>query len=985
MSLNALPYDLLFNIAQYLSIDDIHNLQATCKSLRVFTLTRPVYRALAHGLLARSRPLPLPAFQRLSDLSTKNLIKAVDRAHNFERAWRIRAPRPARSPFSLSTSSSTTSDRPGQWYTKISAPPNEEIDWLSPITSSYTLCATKSGRVICWDVARDACLAEWDPRTLSEQRDSGEPISKDDHKMDRRKSKEDDDDDDDDDQEQLDSEKKWELWKCRVEFEERAVYFTMARVLEGSYDDNRVMEFVLMKLAFPPEVRDCPSPLCQSLTLIPDPHRCSPLKSPANSPPPSSQGSSPQDSTFHASSASTDSSYPARSPLSTRTLSPLPESDREIPTLTVFPGTTPSTYSTCPGGRFVRTRSTLRAGTLFETSSQSTFESKPVFFPLTSFHTTGVVMNVFLLDPPRRLLSAFVWVASSNTIALYVLLDWAKDEYVFVDTGVSCLISSNWSCILHEDQIVIHSEEADAAYQHFYPLNILRNFVKLRKPSLLAARIHNQDNQTDHHSQQTFSRDELPAISIRLSPMRSISRKFVFPSVQSPSIESVDPDFTTAADEESDEEPPVEEQPHAGSSQTIELQQESEVDDNDGLLDDSSGSSTEDDERWSQQAVADSSRSKGKGRADGVNEDTVDEYEPGLSSRRAKNKGKMREADAEQDQTATMTQVRSSSASHQVSPDIDHASPSVPPAAPPLVESHSPPTSSPAQNPYPFPPWYPESAHFVRQWWPTLPGVPRLSCTVVLLAAHDPNTHRTRFVLAQHYFRVPIVREPSTSHSSASNSHTNGDGDDEMLHLWYVSTPFEVVCVLDSAGDSDDDEEASERPRPLVAVDFGHAVWIEHAADSGADLSVDAGNASFSDSDDDGEHDDETLSASMSGGAGKLGSASNTTGCHHDLPRSAASDSTGPQDGDDTSYDSRRRPVPKCLRFVTFPPVFTAGDRKAEKPGNACAWREEAVVRTLEIPDELDLDGVETINIDQSQGAVILSVKEGKIFILRYE
>jgi hypothetical protein len=25
-------------------------------------------------------------------------------------------------------------------------------------------------------------------------------------------------------------------------------------------------------------------------------------------------------------------------------------------------------------------------------------------------------MNVFLLDPPRRLLSAFVWISSSNTI-----------------------------------------------------------------------------------------------------------------------------------------------------------------------------------------------------------------------------------------------------------------------------------------------------------------------------------------------------------------------------------------------------------------------------------------------------------------------------------------------------------------------------------------------------------------------------------------
>lgn len=41
---------------------------------------------------------------------------------------------------------------------------------------------------------------------------------------------------------------------------------------------------------------------------------------------------------------------------------------------------------------------------------------EPIFFPLTSFYTTGVVMNVFLLDPPKYLLSAFVWVANSNTI-----------------------------------------------------------------------------------------------------------------------------------------------------------------------------------------------------------------------------------------------------------------------------------------------------------------------------------------------------------------------------------------------------------------------------------------------------------------------------------------------------------------------------------------------------------------------------------------
>ncbi|KAI5991784.1 hypothetical protein EDC04DRAFT_2872847 [Pisolithus marmoratus] len=654
MSLPVLPYDLLFHIAQYLDIDDIHSLQVTCKSLRSFTLTRPVYRSLAHALLCRSRPLPLPAFRRLADISTENLITAVDRAHTFEKAWRVRAPRPAKSSPLLAT--------PDRWYIKISAPPNEEIDWLSPITASYTLCATKSGRVVCWDVARDVCLAEWDPRSL------------------------------------------WELWKCRVEFDERAVYFTMARVLKGSYDDNRVMEFVLMKLAFPPEV---------------------------------------------------------------------PE--------------------------------------------QVTTIAKPTFLPLTSFYTTGVVMNVFLLDPPRRLLSAFVWLASSNTIGLYVLLDWDKDEYIYVDTGVGCLISSNWSCILHDNQIVIHSEEADAAYQHFYPLNALRNSVFIR-----------------HH--------HLPSISARLPPVRSVSKKFVFPRAAGPSSSAGSP---------------------SGGSNV-----------------ESSGTS--------------------------VNEDAG-----------------MR-----------VTEISREASGHG--------------------GSSTPPEPEPAPNPYPFPPWYPESAHFVRQWWPTLPGVPRLSCTVVLLATHDPETHRTRFVLAQHYFKVPITRSIDTDKPNLGSCAEEDDEDEaeEMLHLWYVATPFEVVCVLDSPADNGE-EDTGDRPRPLVAVDFGHAVWVEYTAEPG----------------------------------GVYGS-----GTPHRLliakKRTAWRTTTELQTGDGTIFDRRRHRVPKCLRFVTFPPVHAASDGRRGK-GRASnrrgRTREEAIVRTLEIPEELDLDGVETINIDQSQGAVILSVKEGKIFILRYE
>jgi hypothetical protein len=63
----------------------------------------------------------------------------------------------------------------------------------------------------------------------------------------------------------------------------------------------------------------------------------------------------------------------------------------------------------------------------------------PVFSHVTGFQTTGVVMNVFLLDPTERLLSAFIWVSTSNTIGLYTLPDWDKKEYVFIDTGIECV------------------------------------------------------------------------------------------------------------------------------------------------------------------------------------------------------------------------------------------------------------------------------------------------------------------------------------------------------------------------------------------------------------------------------------------------------------------------------------------------------------------------------------------------------------------
>ncbi|KAJ3475159.1 hypothetical protein NLI96_g12021 [Meripilus lineatus] len=166
---------------------------------------------------------------------------------------------------------------------------------------------------------------------------------------------------------------------------------------------------------------------------------------------------------------------------------------------------------------------------------------------------------------------------------------------------------------------------------------------------------------------------------------------------------------------------------------------------------------------------------------------------------------------------------------------------------------------------------------------------------------------------------------PAAEHDdgdASSDEEGEGAADEALLRIWYVSTPFEVVCVLDGVEEeTEDGAQPVERPRPLMAVDFGHAVWVEY---------VDGG---------------------------QIGS-----------------------DAEEEPSDAKR------LRFVSFPPITMVHDEDRQDSIRKVKSREtEGVVRTLEIPDELELDSVETINIDQSQGAIIISVREGKIFILCYE
>ena len=69
----------------------------------------------------------------------------------------------------------------------------------------------------------------------------------------------------------------------------------------------------------------------------------------------------------------------------------------------------------------------------------------------------------------------------------------------------------------------------------------------------------------------------------------------------------------------------------------------------------------------------------------------------------------------------------------------------------------------------------------------------------------------------------------------------------------------------------------------------------------------------------------------------------------------------------------------KRLRFVSFPPVDV--DRASPEFESVSMPGE---VRTLDTPAELDLNRVSHIGIDQAQGAVILGLTNGQVYILRY-
>ncbi|TDL22931.1 hypothetical protein BD410DRAFT_787748, partial [Rickenella mellea] len=289
--LSRLPYDILLTIVQHLRLRDVANFQQSCKALRDFAQTKPVWRNSTIDILDACRPLPVKGFTPISELSIAELAETLKSTVRLQKAWASRCP-------------SLTS------YTILGT--DEELIWLSPITSMYTLCCTDTGTVMCWN--GNQSIAEWS---------SGD---------------------------------EWEIWKCRVEFEDRVVYFVMAK------RSDLLTECQLVALVFP-------------------------------------------------------------------------------------------------------------------------VDGPPCFEMRSTFTLPGWVMSVYLLDPSRRLLSAYLWLESSGSLALYVLLDWEKRLTAFFDTGILCVPHQEWTCLGYDpSNIIIHCEEKERITQYRYPITLLEKNASLSQP-----------------------------------------------------------------------------------------------------------------------------------------------------------------------------------------------------------------------------------------------------------------------------------------------------------------------------------------------------------------------------------------------------------------------------------------------------------------------------------------------------------------------
>lgn len=151
--------------------------------------TPTVYRNFALDLLRRNRPLPLNDFQRLDELTIEELVPIVSKGFRLERSWVTGTLKPATSLVRPSQYLTDGKKPVTSWYNVIDAPitEGEGVDWMHSITARLMLCATKTGRVMCWDIHDPDYIQTWQP------------------------------------------EDRWELWKCRVEYDTREVLCVMSK------------------------------------------------------------------------------------------------------------------------------------------------------------------------------------------------------------------------------------------------------------------------------------------------------------------------------------------------------------------------------------------------------------------------------------------------------------------------------------------------------------------------------------------------------------------------------------------------------------------------------------------------------------------------------------------------------------------------------------------------------------------------------------
>ncbi|CAE7153230.1 unnamed protein product [Rhizoctonia solani] len=143
-TLTDLPYDLLFNIVEYLPVKDVIHLRKTCRSLLQFSKTRSVWTGLARSIQSR-RALPLPLWRSFESLTIVELENAVCHAARIETNLLKERPTP-RSVFQVI-------DAGRRWG---------QINWLGQIPGGrYITIFFRGGVLSVWDVAPETygCVA----------------------------------------------------------------------------------------------------------------------------------------------------------------------------------------------------------------------------------------------------------------------------------------------------------------------------------------------------------------------------------------------------------------------------------------------------------------------------------------------------------------------------------------------------------------------------------------------------------------------------------------------------------------------------------------------------------------------------------------------------------------------------------------------------------------------------------------------------------